>query len=418
MTWTTFTLQVQTPLFSGDDPNLATTDTPVRVPSIRGALRFWLRAVAAGHGVTSLDQLWAVERDVFGSTNLPSPIRLRIDRVPTAVEAGRTPNPDWTGGKGRRDFHGAQYLLGQGLWHFRNGLTRPHVAPNARFDLRVRLSPDERTNRRFLLAMWAWLTWGGLGARTRRGFGRLRCTAVDGRLPEPFTQHLTAVPSEDSWQTLAGDVIPAELRRPDHLGWPNWVESSEETALPKFPALCPAWWGAAQVAQPHRDFGEAMNLAGRRWRNFRSNSDLSRTPTQDDHSPEWIHAVTSTDRRYPTAALGLPIGYYSTKSSTKAEVNPVRGTDVLRRASPVWIMPVRLPDGTWLVLTHVFWAQLLPTGAELDGKLKANGRTTSVSLEVPSADLATQQWDAWLDQEQRLPDDFYERPATGRPPGR
>jgi CRISPR-associated protein Cmr1 len=50
-----------------------------------------------------------------------------------------------------------------------------------------------------MLARWAWLTYGGLGARTRRGFGQLRCLGASGRLP-------------DGW-------VPADLAQPEPAGW-------------------------------------------------------------------------------------------------------------------------------------------------------------------------------------------------------
>ena len=52
MAWTTLTLQVTTPLFNGGaDPDGAAGFRPdqesgIRVASIRGAMRFWFRALA------------------------------------------------------------------------------------------------------------------------------------------------------------------------------------------------------------------------------------------------------------------------------------------------------------------------------------------------------------------------------------
>jgi len=407
MSWTTFTLRVQTPLFSGDDPGARSGDSPIRVPSIRGVLRYWFRAVAAGHGITDQVKLWEEEQAVFGSTDKPSPIRLRVNGSPPAAGAGT--KPDWAGGEKWGGFHGAHYLLGQGLWHYRNGLTRPYVEPDSErseFELEVRLSDDDIANHRFLLAMWAWLTYGGLGARTRRGFGRLRCVGISDALPGQFRRYLTTEVSEDAWQALAGDVIPEPLRGREQTGFPAWItQSTDTTPLPPFPALCPAWWGAAEVVRPQREFDDAMNIAGRVWRNFRSNATLTHRPSQDDHSPEWTNAIHGEDRRYPIAAFGLPVGYYSTKSKAKAEVNPVLDGDTIRRASPVWFLPARLPNGTWFVLTHAFWARLLPGRAAL----KVTGNIAPTEVDVPDARLARKAWDNWLDQAQRLPDDFYSR---------
>lgn len=187
MSWTRLTLQVRTPLFGGEDPT-GNDGAPARVPSIRGALRFWFRAVAAGHGVSGLKELWDAEQEVFGSTENPSAIRLRVPRQPTM--GGRGSKPTWaiTEQRARRPgFDGAQYLLGQGLWDYRSGLRRGYVDPGAEFGLDVRFGGDERVDARFMLALWAWLTYGGLGARTRRGFGQLVCTSVRGDLPCGWT---------------------------------------------------------------------------------------------------------------------------------------------------------------------------------------------------------------------------------------
>ena len=402
MSWTTFTLRVETPLFSGDDPASGSTDSPIRVSSIRGALRFWFRAVAAGHGINDLSALWAEEERVFGSVKVPSPIRLRIGGSPSASGQGSV--PDWAGGPRHRGFHGAHYLLGQGLWSYRDKLTRPFVAPGRTVKLQVKLSDDEQINRCFLLAMWAWLTYGGLGARTRRGFGRLRCVGIDGELPKPFPTALTVAHDMAGWSRLVTDAIPPDLPRPDQ--WPALlVEPGDPARPPDFPTLCPSWWAAIDVDQSRQpSFGGALDRAGQAWRNFRTNSATDNEPSQNDHSPEWVSAIHGADRRYPVAALGLPVGYYSTKSKAKAEVNPVLNREPIRRASPVWLLPVCLPDRSWFVLTHVFWARLLPA----DAALKVTGNIPPTQLDVPTPDLVDQAWNNWLSQASpRLAPDFY-----------
>ena len=60
MAWTTLTLEVATPLFNGGadqdgSAGFGTANDPgVRVGSIRGAMRFWFRAVARGQAVVTL----------------------------------------------------------------------------------------------------------------------------------------------------------------------------------------------------------------------------------------------------------------------------------------------------------------------------------------------------------------------------
>jgi len=415
MSWTTFRLQVMTPLFSGDDPSPGNVDSPIRIPSIRGGLRFWFRAVAAGHGIVDRKALWEAEEKVFGSTKHPSLMQLRLDRNLAASGVGT--KPGWAGGPnwGNR-FHGAHYLLGQGLWHYRSGLTRPFVPPSDfTVDLRVRFNGDDAVSRQFLLAMWAWLTYGGLGARTRRGFGQLRCVSIDGELPAPFSAALTAVHDLATWEELAWSAIPPQLRNPDQLGWKDWSEAQPlpDAVLPDFPALTPTWWGGLVLDGRCASLGDTLDLAGQMWRNFRLDSEsLSARPGQDNRSPEWVSTIRGSDRRYPLAALGLPVGYYSTRSGFKATVEPSRPagdrTEPLRRASPVWLRPVQLRDGSWRVFTHTFWARVLPDNARLHVTNDGHDK----ELDVPPPKRAKDTWDRWLAQDCRLPEDFYTGTAT------
>jgi len=419
MSWTTFRLQVMTPLFSGDDPSPGNVDSPIRIPSIRGVLRYWFRAVAAGHGIVDRKALWEAEEKVFGSTKHPSPIQLRLVDGPTASGVGS--RPTWTGGRGRKGFHGAHYLLGQGLWKYGSGLIRPYVAPDVKFELQVRLSEDETIDRQFLLATWAWLTYGGMGARTRRGFGQLRCIGVDGQLPLPFSSALKAVHTPAKWRDLLRTAVPSELRRPAEIGWSTWseVRPSDAEQPPELPMLAPRWWAGRLFDDHSGSLEGALNVAGQKWRNFRAVSNPDATPTPNTHSPEWVNAIHGNDRRYPVAALGLPVGYFSKEKNDrpefKAAVEPCRPSDSgdepesLRRASPVWLRPVQLEDRSWRVFTHVFRARLLPEDSQLH--IVEDGVQLS-SLDVPDSELTKRAWDAWLKGRKRLPHGFYDPQST------
>src|SRR5580692_708432 len=101
MTWTTLTLQVTTPLFNGGaDPDGSAGFRPdpeagIRVASVRGAMRFWFRALAGVLTGPDLPLLAALERRVFGGASddrqdagsAASPVLLRIPRQPAVVPA-------------------------------------------------------------------------------------------------------------------------------------------------------------------------------------------------------------------------------------------------------------------------------------------------------------------------------------------
>ncbi|MFC0438056.1 type III-B CRISPR module RAMP protein Cmr1 [Kutzneria buriramensis] len=398
-TWTTLTLRVVTPLFSGDD---AEGGDPIRVPSIRGALRFWFRAVAAAHGITDLKALWAEEEAVFGSARpeRPSRIALRVDSQPAT---DTDPRPEWAAYPDLRDqrFHGAQYLMGQGLWQ--RTMKRPYVppGPDQTFDLKIRFATGrdaEKLNARFMLALWAWLTYGGLGARVRRGFGQLRCADHSGvPLPGKWRHEALGAPTRaESWGVLFTQPIPPAISRMGEHGWTG----RPGNVLAEFPVLCPPHWeGRFLAGEALPDWQSALMHAGQEWRAFRVVAEPEEEISKNLRSPEWVNAIHGSSGKYPIAAFGLPVGYYSTsRGEFRASIEPTFQGAKIRRASPVWLRPVWTTDG-WRVVTFLFHARLLPDTARLSpGKF---------GLTIPDLHTISDTWRRWLTDEWRLPEDFY-----------
>lgn len=179
------TLQFSTtsPLFLGD----AEQQAALRVPSIKGALRFWYRAVDPAYATPDRPDLRPVhlENDplredlLFGGTSsragqakmllrlvpLPSPQIFRWDS--TRIRRFAT-------GRGQAAINGLAYLgYPFGL---RGNEARTAIAPRTAFTVQCVLPrvPQRPEHRRGILASW-WLlgTFGALGTRSRRGFGSL-----------------------------------------------------------------------------------------------------------------------------------------------------------------------------------------------------------------------------------------------------
>lgn len=405
--WTTLTLRIVTPLFSGDDA--VTSGDTVRVPSIRGALRFWFRAVSAGHGVTDPAVLWQQEEEVFGSTNTPSPIALRIRE--RHLQSTFQHFPQWAVPPPNASMPGVQYLLGPGLWSPKEGVLRPFIPPGRSFELDIRFSRIEKIDARFMYALWAWLTFGGLGARTRRGLGQLRLQDVGGAdLPGLWDTNYLAAPSDPAgWEQLAGNpAVPDMEDLADHE-WGTLISGSPTDGgdLPEWPVLAPRWWRGRLLSDKEDRWDRALHRAGMEWRGFQ----LCARPERGLSTPEWDGAIQGTDKRYPRAALGLPVTYYRRPDSDTRQTEfktTVEAQDEhdgsLRRASPVWIRPVLIGEREWRVFTHVFWARLLPNGARLTMSEDGAGRP----LNVPSADELHQVWTNWAKGSRRIPKGYYQ----------
>ncbi len=169
-----FRAQIVTPLFlSGPVPGRP----ELRAPSVRGALRFWFRAGMGAAGVADPKRLHRLEAALFGDTG-------RASRVGVAVGDYRGAGP-LPGGKTVRwpSSQGFLYLSCQAL--YKGGargttLIRGCYPAGGAFELRLALRPGpEEPVRALLAALWLLAHLGGLGARTRRGYGGLRLEPAD-----------------------------------------------------------------------------------------------------------------------------------------------------------------------------------------------------------------------------------------------
>ncbi len=183
----TYRIELITPLFGGgveagrNDPTM-----PIRSTAIRGQLRFWWRATCGR--LLSTVAMWRREEEIFGSPEFPSPFQVGV----SGVEGVRPIDPkqefDRFGPESYALFPAVENgnrLLAEGL-KFQLQLRWPDVE---RLHM-LRKAQNERLRqaRKPLLpadihdltgdveaALWAWLTFGGLGARTRRGAGAVHC---------------------------------------------------------------------------------------------------------------------------------------------------------------------------------------------------------------------------------------------------
>lgn len=186
---TTLRVKVITPVLGGGVESFVPDDIDgVRVPSIRGALRWWWRAM---HSHLDLSELRQQEQQLWGGVGRnaaenASASRVRIDvkliHKSQAEPAGKHERRDgklrslpvWTGGT---DYGYALFPLQQPDDARRN-FTSPGDMPTKdwrrqlEFELRIQLE-DDSLRQTFFDALTLWLLFGGYGARTRRGFGAL-----------------------------------------------------------------------------------------------------------------------------------------------------------------------------------------------------------------------------------------------------
>ena len=160
-----------TPVMGGGvTPKRPDDRAPVRVPSIRGQLRFWWRAT---HRDLDLETLRRRETELFGGvsgTPTASAVSVRVVRPPRPGRALE----GFQRGNAFALAHGASAAIAYGAFPLRGvDAAKTHdvlFEYDDTFEIGLRVR-DGSLRGEVERAMWAWLHFGGLGARTRRGFG-------------------------------------------------------------------------------------------------------------------------------------------------------------------------------------------------------------------------------------------------------
>lgn len=344
---------VLTPMFcAGADPN----QPELRAPSFKGVLRFWWRALAWSRWGGDLRNIQREEERVFGGPGtghsgvvlqvaVDESSRLRVAEKGQVLEASN----------GRVVGDGARYL-GYGLMeafasrkkNTKSGqlLRACYLAPfNFTVRLRCRDKLTEADVNELARALRAVGLFGGLGARTRRGYGSvmLRELRLDGRQTwrEPATFADCCL--------LAREFMPPEAQP----GLPPFTAFSRQSRI-------------VLVKAPTDRALELLDLVGREmvwfrsWgrggrvlggedslKFFKADHDLMKLPpSQRDCHPERI-------------AFGLPHNY---GKRDEDKVEPAGGSD--RRASPLFIHIHKCDEGPVAVLAFLP-AQFLPMGTNI-----------------------------------------------------
>lgn len=367
MTVITATYRNVTPMFLGGADQKAAS---LRPPSVEGALRFWWRALnwgrclwdARGQETEAIRRLHQQEAGLFGSAadeNGSGQGRFVLDVRYTGrpLEPGELPPAS----------PGHQYLLGQGLYHFRQHYLRSALEPGE-LRLRVRFRPGTHREQQDSLvrALLALGLFGGLGSRGRKGFGSLAIQSLEGT-DRQAPAHLNAL------ETLLAELIGP---RPDDP--PPYTAFSAQSRIDAIPGTLgqEVWTLLGEIGadlQRYRSWGQNGKVANQpAERNFPDDHDLAREAALGK-------PVAAHPRR---AVFGLPHNYFFSSLAAphnKLEVNALApqpgggwsdiGTH--RRASPLFIHFHEFPNGSRAGLLALLPAQFLPAGWQIG--LKSTG---------------------------------------------
>lgn len=294
--WTHYSCKLVTPLYGGG-VRAAEVDTamPIRAAGIRGQLRFWWRIVAGpfASSETMFQREAAIWGGIVESGPTASRVAVRIKSKP--VQAGQL--------SAKSQIQG---LPAYGLI-LDPGADPMLLKPGYSFEISVSCASD-LTSQQFeevQNALRWWASFGGVGARTRRGFGAVQVGSLKPVSPEEVAKCGGRL-----------SVVPGGLKEME--AW--------ETSLKKLQRF-------RQGPNLGRNPGQGNRPGRSRWPEPDTIRRLTRRHAKN-HDPE--HPV---DGVYPRALFGLPIIFHFKDAGEPGDSTLIPDDKRDRMASPLILRP-------------------------------------------------------------------------------
>ena len=332
--------KVITPVFGGGVSNASTETerhlkepdriTPIRGAAIRGQLRFWWRVL---QNETDHKKLWEEEKRIWGMASEPGAVSIKV-QASTSWEEVPVFTCERKGTRWQVKPIGGMQAIAYGAFPLqppkeeleKRDAPKPGVLHryNAECELTLRFPIHLREE--IENAVNAWLLLGGVGGRTRRGFGAISCDelSVDAVL----------------WLQKRGFSLQATA--------PTW-RSAEEAWKFGLEKLQKFRQGQQVGRNRFSDPSKPKKSGRSRW----SEPEAIRKLVPLMANPKYSQRLVGVDK-FPRACFGMPINFHflSDPQMGKFRLKPV-GFE--RLASPLIIRPYRAPDGKYGCL-----AALLP----------------------------------------------------------
>ena len=344
-----------TPLYGGG----AKTQEPdevsvVRASEIRGLLRFWWRATRGGQFGGSLEKMRSAEEAIWGSAAGdgkagPSPVSVFVqnwkrnrqadvpfevisDKERTKIQPRSSSNvPPY-----------AAFPLQPKKEEATPGMALPGVYRDVSFELVITF--PEKVREDVDAALWAWEIFGGVGARTRRGFGALELVACE--------ENGQTRPAEKPYANDVGTWLQKKLKQfVAGMAWPPGVPHLSHKPLMAYTSLqkdgIKVWRELIEKLQGfrqkrHKKYGLSL------W------PEANVIRTVKGLKPKWPANVNNPSlvEKFPRAHFGLPIIFHMPHDKKLKDDFTLRGQappgsekPIDRLASPLVLRPLACRDG-------------------------------------------------------------------------
>lgn len=322
----TLNVHVITPIFGGGvKPGEPDPVTLIRGTSIRGHLRFWWRATR-GAQCSGVMDLREREGMIWGTTERPSPISLGVEIKTKGRSAPCATFPlDKFFPKFENGYPPYALFPFQGKKGSQKGVEKEPAVGWSGGEFSLHIQYPEALEVEIQPALWAWLNFGGIGARTRRGCGALF--------------------SPEYAPTLKGNGLAWEkefipVQNVDRK-WSTLPTHDRLLCNPQLKSHLSSWWSAIDLLKEFRQ-GEDV---GRNPGSQRNRPGRSRWPEPDtirritnQGSQHHRQSITGAGNAFPRAEYGLPIVFhFMNEQGLDCELYPA---DSERMGSPLILRPL------------------------------------------------------------------------------
>lgn len=357
-TQTTLHYRIATPMFLGGEHQQADA-TQFRNASFKGALRFWWRAlnwgralkVAGLHPTAALQKLHQREGDLFGLASDGKGSRQSQVQIHSDLQGAALKQPGMA-------LQTVGYLLGQGLFHFRDGVTRQYLEGG---ELTIRLSfkpgmaeADIQSVEQAAIALGL---LGGLGSRARKGLGSLALHKLE-RPGQPVREFATV-------EGIAAFIQALDFSAPVDAPLSAFTRATRIDVSASAGKALDALAAIGNELQLYRGYGRHNP----RTNQHEVNGQKARQKFPEDHHN--VLAATQGGRlqQLPKRAVfGLPHNYFFSSTGGKLDITT---EDEGRRASPLLVHIHPLQDGQFVAIQTLLPGVFLPDGMKVEAKGKS-----------------------------------------------
>jgi len=345
----TLHLRLITPLFGGGYESREVDPVCIiRPATVRGHLRYWWRALYGGQ-FSNAKELFKAEAHLWGAAALEKhpatgKVRLQVTQVRSGGNTVTIDNFKPRGSPARVGPE-AQYLLYPFQAQRQQNLPPAKGYPNVEFTLHVSFDKSLSASQRQQVenALKAWIAFGGIGGRTRRGCGALTVTKEQGRWLPPAD-----VERRKQWfRQLLPAGEPPKPPRLAHLSGARIVCGNPTGQAVSVLHDLGSFWAAFRKG--HVGSKPYTPMEGCRWSDYRK--ELLR-----------FNRLQGSTISLAKPFFGLPIVYQSFRNAPYAPT--IESSETGRMASPVILKPLALANGQVCPMCVVLWAPV-PTSVRI-----------------------------------------------------